>query len=132
MVGKGATKAVGAGIQFLCDRLLYRPTSALLKGIPNKTSRASTHGNMIDDLAFSIEATCARAGVHTLVVGAGLVATTVGIEDAFRPTAQLGIAKEAWWTGAGAAAVFSLGNGARTAGTGVADIRPRSWWCNNI
>jgi hypothetical protein len=87
---------------------------------------------MIDDLAFSVEATGARAGVHAFVVGAGLAATTVSIEDAFWPTAQLWVAKEAGRTGAGAVPVLRFGNGAGTAGARVAGVRPRRGRCNNI
>jgi hypothetical protein len=87
---------------------------------------------MIDDLAFGVEAAGAGAGVHAFVVGAGLAATTVSIEDAFWPAAQLWVAKEAGRTGAGAAPILRFGNGAGTAGAGVAGVRPRCGRCNNI
>jgi hypothetical protein len=87
---------------------------------------------MIDDLAFGIEATGAWAGIHAFIIGAGLAATAVSIEDAFWPAAQLGVAKKAGRTGAGAAPVLRFGNGAGTAGAGVAGIRPRRGRCNNI
>jgi hypothetical protein len=132
LIGKGTAEAVGTRVQLLCDRLLYRSNAALLKCIADKTSRASTHRHMIDDLAFGVEAAGARAGVHTFVVGAGLAATTVSVEDAFWPAAQLRVAKEAGRTGAGAAAVLRFGNGAGTAGAGVAGVRPRRGRCNNI
>jgi hypothetical protein len=132
LIGKGTAKAVGTRVQLLCDRLFYGPNGALLKCIAHKTSWASTHRHMIDDLAFGVEAAGARARVHAFIVGAGLAATTVSIEDAFWPTTQLWVAKEAGGTGAGAAPVLRLGNGAGTAGAGVAGIRPRRGRCNNI
>ena len=132
LVGKGTTKTVSTGVQFLCYCLFWWTAGALLKSITHKSRRAATHGHMVNDLTLGIATTGARARVNTFIVSAGLVTVTVWVENALWPTAKFWIAKKTRRTGADAAALLGRGNGTRTTGVWVAGIRSWSWRCNNI
>merc|ERR1719481_115442 len=52
---------------------------AASEGVPSGSSWASAYGNMVLDTAVSTLSTCEAAGVHTFVVFAGPLVTTVTV-----------------------------------------------------
>lgn len=87
----------------LYGRAAYEGTACCAVG-------TATHGNVIDNIADGVLATCARTGIETLAAQTGLVTRTVRVEHTLWTTAGVGIAMELGQ--AAADTVVALGIGA--------------------
>lgn len=61
--------------------------------VPGHVPRATAHGQMIDDVAFGVNAARAGARIATFAEHAGSVARTISVNDAFRSTPDIRIAE---------------------------------------
>lgn len=62
--------------------------SAGNKRVAGHVSRAAAHRQVINDVAFRVEAACTDARVATFVQHARLVARAIGVDDTFRSAAD--------------------------------------------
>lgn len=93
------------------------------KRVTGHVSRAAAHGQVIDDVAFRVNAACARARIATLAQHARPIARAIVIDDAFRSAARVRIAE-----------VLGRARADPVVATGVLAARRRiasvrSWWC---
>ena len=83
---------------------------------------------MVEDPALRLGATGTGAGVHTLVVRAGLAPKTVRVEDTLRSAALVRVSKESRETLACTAAFFCFAGCTGSTGVRGASIRLRGNW----
>jgi hypothetical protein len=101
---------------------------AFLKCISDEARWAGAGRDVVEDAALGVGTTGARARVHALAVGAGLLPRAVRVQDTLRAAALVGVSEEPRRAGAGASTVRRLGFCTRSTGVRVAYVRLRGYW----
>ncbi len=86
-------------------KLTNRFLSACSEWIPNISRYASTAGHMIPHITLGINTTCSGARINTFVPLTRLVGRTIRVDNAFRPTRDIGVTKSFWVTLTGSCSV---------------------------
>jgi len=95
---------------------------ACTQRVTSKPGQARARRGMVDDLAFSVEATSAWAWVSTLVVDTSLAAITVRVDDTLRPAASVRVSKILRQTHTRACSITLLAHCVSSTGRRVAGV----------